>query len=423
MKGQAGERLAIDGGPRAISTPLPHSMPGGFRIGSDEERAVIEVLRGKNLNRYGDADRPSRSQQLEIAFAQAFGVKHCVAVSSGTAALQCAMAAVGVGPGDEVIVPAYTWIATPGAALFAGALPVVAEIDASLTLDPADVERKITPRTKAIAAVHMRGGPSDMDALRGIAERRGVKLIEDTAQALGATYRGARLGTLGDVGAYSLQFSKIITSGEGGLICTNDEALWKRALMYHDVGGGMHYGLSDAEMLPGLSMRLSELHSAVALAQLGKLEPILADLRRNRAVLKAGIADAVKRAGLSLRAETDPEGDAGVCLVVFMHDPAAAKWAVEALRAEGAHAFQIYSGRRDYHVYCEWTPLVNKRSWHPDNAPWRDGPGAQLFDRDLCPQSIDLLSRAVHIDISPDLTSAQVEELTDAVNKVLGAGH
>jgi 8-amino-3,8-dideoxy-alpha-D-manno-octulosonate transaminase len=415
------QRLAIDGGVPAISTPLPHTMPGGFRIGSDEEQAVIEVLRGKNLNRYGDADKPSRSQQLETAFAHAFGVKHCIAVSSGTAALQCAMAAVGVGPGDEVIVPAYTWIATPGAALFAGALPVVAEIDASLTLDPADVERKITPRTKAIAAVHMRGGPCNMDALLDIATRHGLKLIEDTAQAVGATYRGARLGTLGDVGAYSLQFSKIITSGEGGLLCTNDEALWKRVLMYHDVVGGMHYGLSDAEMLPGVSMRLSELHSAVALAQLGKLEPILADLRRNRAVLKAGIADVVKRAGLNLRAEPDPAGDAGVCLVVFMPDAATAAHTVDALDAEGAKAFQIYSGERDYHVYCEWTPLVNKRSWLPDNAPWRHDASAQTLNQELCPQSIDLLSRAVHIDISPDLTSEQVEELTDAVNKVLAA--
>ncbi len=275
--------LAIDGGTPAITSALPAAFPGGFRIGSDEEQAVLEVLRGRNLNRYGDKQRgPSRSQQLETAFAAHLGVKHCVAVSSGTAALQCAMAAVGVGPGDEVIVPAYTWIATPGAALFAGALPVVAEIDASLTLDPADVVRKITPRTKAIAAVHMRGGPCRMRELRAVADAHGLKLIEDTAQAVGARYGGAWLGTLGDVGAFSLQFSKIITAGEGGLLVTNDDALWQRALMYHDVAGGLHYGLPDEAMLPGLSMRLSELHSAVALAQLGRLDGILNDLHRNR---------------------------------------------------------------------------------------------------------------------------------------------
>ncbi len=414
-------KLAIDGGTPAITSKLPGSFPGGFRMGSDEEQAVIETLRGRNLNRYGSAEKPSRSQQLEAAWAQLFAAKHVVAVSSGTAALQCAMAAARVGPGDEVIVPAYTWIATPGAALFAGALPVVAEIDASLTLDPADVERKITPRTRAIATVHMRGGASRMDELRALAAKHGVKLIEDTAQAVGASYKGARLGTLGDIGCYSLQFSKIITAGEGGLVVTQDEALWKRLVMYHDVVGGLHYGFSPEDMLPGLSMRLSELHSAVALAQLGKLDGILADTRRNRAVVQSGIADVVKRKGLGLRDEPDPSGDAAVCQVIFMPTAALAKRAVAALRAEGANTFQIYSGHRDYHVYCDWLPLVHKRNWAPDNMPWSNAIDAQTLDRDLCPRSLDLLTRAVHIDISPDLTSEQVEELTDAVNKVLGA--
>ena len=415
-------KLAIDGGPPAISTPLPHTFPGGFRIGSDEEIAVLEVLRGKNLNRYGDDRRgPSRSQQLETAFAAHMGAKYCVAVSSGTAALQCAMAAVGVGPGDEVIVPAYTWIATPGAALFAGAVPVIAEIDASLTLDPADVARKITLRTRAIAAVHMRGGPCRMDELRALAQTHGLKLIEDTAQAVGASYRGARLGTLGDVGAYSLQFSKIITAGEGGLVVTQDAALWKRTLMYHDVVGGLHYGLAAEDMLPGLSMRLSELHSAVALSQLSKLDRILMDLRHNRTIVKSGIADVLTRKGLSVRDEPDPAGDAGVCLVVFMPSASIAARTAAALEAEGAHAFQIYSGQVDYHVYCEWTPLANKRSWAPDNAPWPSQVHPQTLDRSLCPQSVALLTRAVHIDISPDLTADQVEELTDAVIKVLDA--
>jgi 8-amino-3,8-dideoxy-alpha-D-manno-octulosonate transaminase len=414
-------KLAIDGGSPAISSPLPGAFPGGFRMGSDEEQAVIDTLRGRNLNRYGSAERPSRSQQLETAWSELFGAKHVVAVSSGTAALQCAMAAVGVGPGDEVIVPAYTWIATPGAALFAGAVPVVAEIDASLTLDPADAARKITPRTKAIATVHMRGGASRMDELRALAARHNLKLIEDTAQAVGASYKGARLGTLGDAGCYSLQFSKIITAGEGGLVVTQDEALWKRMVMYHDVVGGLQYSFSAEEMLPGLSMRLSELHSAVALAQLGKLNGILADTRRNRGVVQAGIADVVKRKGLSLRDEPDPAGDAAVCQVVFMPTPELATRAVAALRAEGAHTFQIYSGRRDYHVFCDWLPLVHKRSWAADNAPWNSAIDPQQLNRELCPRSIDLLTRAVHVDISPDLSSEQVEELTDAINKVLNA--
>jgi 8-amino-3,8-dideoxy-alpha-D-manno-octulosonate transaminase len=269
--------------------------------------------------------------------------------------------------------------------------------------------------------VHMRGGASRMDELRALAAQHNLKLIEDTAQAVGASYKGARLGTLGDVGCFSLQFSKIITAGEGGLVVTQDEALWKRLVMYHDVVGGLHYGFSAEEMLPGLSMRLSELHSAVALAQLGKLNGILADTRRNRGVVQSGIADVVKRKGLSLRDEPDPAGDAAVCQVVFIPTPELAARAVTALRAEGAHTFQIYSGRRDYHVFCDWLPLVHKRSWAADNAPWNSAIDPQQLNRELCPRSIDLLMRAVHIDISPDLTSEQVEELTDAINKVLNA--
>ena len=416
------QQLAVNGGAPAITSPLPPMFPGGLRIGAEEEQAVLDVIRSKRLFRYyGPQAGASIVDQLEEAFARRMGAGHAVAVSSGTGALMCAMAAVGIGPGDEVIVPAYTWIATATAATFLGGIPVVAEIDASLTLDPADVEAKITPRTKAIAAVHMRGGPCRMAELSAIARKHNIALIEDTAQALGASYRGQSLGTIGDVGTFSLQFNKMITAGEGGLVTTNDDMLWQRIVMAHDVVGGARNGIPADEILPGINLRMSELHGAVASVQLTRLDGILRDTRHNRAIVKSGVADVRARKGLTLRDEPDAEGDSGICLVMFMNDAAQAEQAATALRAEGAPASQLYSGNPDYHVYCEWAPIVNHRSWSPAGAPWVWSHGTPRYDKALCPRSLDLLSRAVHLDISPDLSAEQVEELTDALNKVLVA--
>ena len=150
----------------------------------------------------------------------------------------CGGAGIGLGPGDEVIVPAYTWIAPVSSVAMLGAVPILAEVDETLNLDPTDVARKITPRTKAILAVHMRGAPAQMDELQTLAQARGLRVIEDVAQADGGIYRGRRLGTLGDVGCFSLQFNKIITCGEGGVVITADETVRERALMLHDTVGG-----------------------------------------------------------------------------------------------------------------------------------------------------------------------------------------
>lgn len=412
--------LAIDGGAPAVSRPLPPMYPGGLRIGLEEEQAVLDVLRSKRLFRYyGPNPGPSQVEALEKSFAAHVGSRRCVAVSSGTAALMGGLAGLGVGPGDEVIVPAYTWIATASSVVALSAAPIIAEVDASLTLDPADATRKITPRTKAIAAVHMRGGPCRMDALMALARQRGIGLLEDAAQANGGSYRGRMLGSIGDVGAFSLQFNKIITSGEGGLITTDDEAVWKRALMYHDVIGGARNGIPENDILPGVNLRMSELQGAVALAQLGKLDALIADMRRNRAMLKASMADLAQRKGIVFRDEPDPDGDAGISLIFFMPESDLAQRVAAALKAEGLPAGTLYSGKRDYHVYCDWTPIMNQRSW-AGNAPWTWHEPIE-YTRDMCPRTLDLLRRAVHIDVSPDLTGAQIEEMADGLEKVLNA--
>jgi dTDP-4-amino-4,6-dideoxygalactose transaminase len=416
-------RLAIDGGERAVKTPLPPMFPGGMRIGAEEEQAVLNVLHSKRLFRhYGPAPGPSQTDLLEQEFAAHMGAAYALAVSSGTAALMCAMASLGVGPGDEVIIPAYTWIATASAAVALGAVPVIAEIDESLTLDPADVESKITPQTRAIAAVHMRGSPCRMDVLTEIARRHGVALIEDVAQAAGASFHRKRLGTWGDVGAFSLQFNKIITSGEGGVVLTNNHALYKRAIMYHDVIGGYRHHIPPNEILPGINFRLNELQAAVALAQLGKLERILADMRRNHAAIVEGIADRVTSSGAMFRHLNDPAGDAGLALVVLLPSSKRICWAVDALRAEGVGAMALYRPDvEDYHIYCYWAPIMNRKTWSERGGPWRWAARTIEYAPDMCPRSLELLSRALHIDVSPDLSEAQVEEVATALNKVLEA--
>jgi len=406
-----------------VTTPLPPMYPGGLRIGREEEEAVLEVLRSKRLFRYyGPSDGPSKVAEFEQAFAAHVGARHAVAVTSGTGALICALAGLEVGPGDEVIVPAYTWIATASAVLAVGAVPVMAEVDESLTLDPEDVARRITPATRAIAAVHMRGAPCAMDELLAVARPHGIAVLEDTAQACGGSYRGKRLGTIGDAGAFSLQYNKIITSGEGGVVVTNDEQIYRRALMYHDVVGGLRNGIPPEEILPGVNYRMSELQGAVALAQLGRLEGLLAAMRQHRATLTSSIADIAEQRGIQLRTCHDPQGDTCIALVFFTRTADQAEFAVKALRAEGVGASLLYRpGNNDYHIYTHWAPIVNRRTWTRRGGPWQWHGGDVSYAPDVCPRTLDLLGRAVHIDVSPDLTGDQVEEIALALTKVVQA--
>ena len=248
----AEQTLAIYGAPPAKQRPDPPMYPGGMAIGDEEEQAVLEVIRAKGSSASMDlAIRRRRSRRLKLPSPNSWERNTALQSPQVTASLTCGLHAIGVGLGDEVIVPAYTWIASAAAVISAGAIPVIAEVDATLTLDPADVEAKISPYTKAIMPVHMRGAPCRMDALINLARRHDLLVIEDTAQADGASYRGQRLGTFGDVGCFSLQFNKIITSGEGGMVVTNREETWKRALMYHDVIAPLRHGLPADELVSG----------------------------------------------------------------------------------------------------------------------------------------------------------------------------
>jgi len=296
-------------------------MPGpGFSwMGEEEKREVLDVLESGYLFRYGQLDDPAfkaKAYTLEHEFARHCGVAHCVASASGTSSLLMALHALGLAPGDEVIVPAYTFVATYSAVAFSGGVPVLAEIDESLTLDPADIERRITPRTRAIMPVHMLGNPCDMDGIMSVARRHGLPVIEDACQANGATYRGRRVGAIGAMGAFSLNIFKTISSGDGGLLVTDDRELYERAFAFHDQGhtpnrAGVEVGRRTTL---GLNFRMNELTAAVALAQLRKSDRLVATLRENKRRFREAIG---KVPGMRYRTLHDPEGECATLLTVL----------------------------------------------------------------------------------------------------------
>ncbi|AOK31921.1 MULTISPECIES: DegT/DnrJ/EryC1/StrS family aminotransferase [Burkholderia] len=267
--------------------------PGYSFLGDEERDNVNQVLDTWGLTRfsYDVPNFTSFVRQTEEAFASLAGVRHAIAVNSGTSALITSLAALGVGPGDEVIVPGYTFVASIGSIVLSGATPVLAEIDDTLTIDPADVERKITSRTKAIMPVHMLGAACDMHALGALARRHGLKIVEDVAQACGGSFQGRRLGAHGDIGAFSLNPFKVITSGEGGLVITDDPHLYQRAYAFQDQGWfPLRRDTGEGDILFGLNLRMAELAGAVAVAQIAKLDRVLAATRRAKSALLSRLA-------------------------------------------------------------------------------------------------------------------------------------
>jgi 8-amino-3,8-dideoxy-alpha-D-manno-octulosonate transaminase len=416
-------QLAIQGGKPAKQHGAPPMYPGGNLIDQEEEASVLETLRSRRLFRYyGPIEGPSKVEQLETEFAAYMGAKRALAVTSGTAALITALHAIGVGPGDEVIVPAYTWIASAAAVLAAGGVPIVAEIDDSLTLDPQDAEAKITPYTKAIMPVHMRGTPCQMDEIMAVARRHNLKVIEDAAQADGASYKGRQVGSIGDVGCFSLQFNKILTSGEGGMVITSDEAVWKRAVMYHDVIGGMRNNFSMDENLWGINFRMPELLGAVMLVQLRRLTGLLSEMRARKHMLIEGLKDTAQRKGVRFQQVPDPQGDASVACILLMPDAPTAERVAEALRAENIGAGVLYQPERiDYHIYRHWVPIMEQRTWAGKGDPWSMAQREIHYSPDMCPRSLDLLGRAIHLDVNPMESYSELEETIDGLNRVISA--
>jgi len=259
-----------------------------------------------------------------------------------------------------------------------------------------------------------------MDEIIEIARRRGLKVIEDAAQADGASYKHRRLGSIGDVGCFSLQFNKILTSGEGGMVITQDEEIWKRAVMFHDVVGGLRNNFSMDETLWGINFRMPELLAAVMLVQLRRLERLLSAMRERKRMIVQGIQDVVRRKGVAFQQIPDPEGDAAVALILLMPDAPAAARVTEALRAENIGAGVLYHpDRLDYHIYRHWVPIMQQRTWSPQDGPWKWARREIRYSPDMCQRSLDLLARAVHLDVNPLDTNTDVEETIDGLNRVI----
>lgn len=412
------DKLAVDGGTPVRPGMLPYGK-GAALLGDQERAAAIEVLESRSLFRYYGPALLGRTAEFEAGVCTSLGTGHAVATSSGTAALRTALAALGIGCGDEVIVPAYTFVATVNAVVVAGAVPVFAEVDASLGIDPDDVAAKTSPRTAAVIPVHIENVACDLDPLMDVAGRHGIAVLEDAAQSMGATYKGRAVGTFGAMGAFSLQLEKNVTAGEGGVVVSDDERLYLRAARYQDQGGQFftsHGGERGAELAApfvGENLRMTELAAAIAGVQLGRLPGILDRLRTN----KARILDALGPVdGLERRHRPDPDGDGGSSITWFAPSAEVARSFVTALLAEGVPSTRMYAGQP---VYA--TPAVlGRQTASGKGGPWHcaEHPCRVDYAMGMCPRTEDLAARAVTVGVGVNYDAADCDAAATAVAKV-----
>jgi 8-amino-3,8-dideoxy-alpha-D-manno-octulosonate transaminase len=407
-------QLAVNGGPPVRTTPLTGPNWGPQYYDDKEQTQLNEVLAGHNPFRFSNPLDRSKVAAFENEYAARMRTKYALAVTSGTAALHTAMAALEVGPGDEVILPAWTWYSCYNTIIQAGALPVFAEIDESFNLDPAGIEALITPQTKVIMAVHLQGNPADLDPILQLARRHGLKVLEDASQSVGATYKGRPLGSMGDIGIYSLQQSKTITAGEGGAVVTGDAYLYERACRFHDITVRRDFP-TKLRFLPGLNYRMNEFTGGVLLAQLRKLDTIIGDVRRNARRVYDGIS------GLPdthLRRLPDPAGELGTGIFLGFRTKEARDRYAQAMRAEGVPVMAP-AGSVILPVVPEIEQKVTVTPRWPSFASARGQ--AIRYGRECCPRTIDILSRFAGVMMSPKYTERDTSDAVAAIRKVYPA--
>jgi len=425
------ERLAIDGGTPVRSEPLPLEFPGIHHMGEEELDAAKRLLTSRSLFRYYGIDLRHEVDQFESEFASFIGVKHALAVSSGTGALQTALSALGVGPGQEIIVPAYMWVSVVAAVVNQGAIPVLADIDETFCMDPAQLERQITGRTKGVIVVHMSGAPANIKAIRDITRKRGLFLLEDCAQCNGGTVDGERVGSFGDMAAFSFQMNKNMTAGEGGGVVTNDDRLYRRAFACHDMGYARDEGgrliFSDPDLcLWGKGYRLDELRGALLRVQLRKLPRIIENMRRSKYRIRKALE---KFSQVNLRRIVDTKGDTGCFLITSFADAATAKRLNQALRAEGIvtspqGVSNVVMTDWGLHLYYNIASLVKQTSVDGRGFPWKlaENAGSKVcYDKGTCPVADSLFERSVILPIPSCLTKRDEDDIIHAFDKVIVA--
>jgi dTDP-4-amino-4,6-dideoxygalactose transaminase len=393
-------RLIVPSGPPARYEPYRGLALWGER----EENAALEVLRSRSLFRYAGPALQHRTDAFEAAFARMAGVPHAVGVSSGTAALACALVGLQLPAGAEVIMPAVTFIGCVNAVVWARGVPVFADIDETLTLNPAAIEERITARTYAVMPVHLANVAADMDPILAVARRHGLRVLEDAAQAAGVRYHGQRAGAIGDAGAFSFQQDKNITAGEGGAVITADPAVHHRVRRYQDQGGqfttsgGQVRGSPATEPFTGVNVRMTELTAALLGVQLARLDPMLDRLRRVSRYVKEELAGDVG----TWRLVPDEEGSGGD-LTVFTQTRMQAHSLLAALTAEGVPARTLYQGQG---VYLQPAVREGRTAW-----------GVEWPRPARCRVSEQLVGRSVTVDLGAAMTDADAEWLAGVLRK------
>ncbi|MEW6519226.1 MAG: DegT/DnrJ/EryC1/StrS family aminotransferase [Thermodesulfobacteriota bacterium] len=396
-------------------------MPGFEVFGEEEKKEILEVLDTGVLFRYEFPEQRRgvyKVRTFEEQFARYCGVKHAQAVTSGTSALKVALTALGVGPGDEVITQCFTFVATWEAIFDVGAVPVFAEIDETLNMDPADLEKKITSRTRCIIPVHMLGAQARIKEIKAVADRHHIPVLEDTAQAAGGTLSGKRLGSFGACGTFSFDAVKTMTTGEGGMIITDDEKLWRNMSEYHDHGHdhvpnpGARGG--EGRSFIGFNFRMMELQGAIGIAQLAKLDGMITSQKKNKEALKQAIA---RIKGVTFRTILDEAGDSATFIGFFLPDAEKARAVNKVLAAGGAGA--IAFGSNTWHFYPKWEHLLAgstlARSGWPFSGP--DGKRRVIYDKDALPASAALMDRLLVYQVPVKLSDARLAQLTAALDK------
>ncbi len=395
-------------------------MPGFEVFGEEEKQQALEVFATGVLFRYEFGEQRQgvyKVREFEEAFCRYTGAAHAQAVTSGTAALKVALAALGVGAGDEVITQGFTFVATWEAILDIGAIPVFTEVDDTLNMDPADLEKKITGRTRAIIPVHMLGGQARIEEIVRIADGHAIPVIEDTAQAAGARLHGRHLGTFGAIGTFSFDSVKTMTTGEGGMCITSDEDLWRNMSEYHDHGhdhavnpGGRG---GEGRRFIGFNYRMMELQGAIGLAQLAKLDAMVSAQRANKAILREAAA-AIP--GVSFRTLPDEAGDSATFLAFMLPDRDRAAQVNAILRKQGVGAINF--GENTWHFYPRWEHLAGGRTLCHSGWPFQaHGKRRVVYDPAALPASAELMNRTLVYQIPVRMDEAWRDRVVAALDQ------
>ncbi len=409
------EKLAINGGTPVRDTMLNPSWPGAELYDEREAKALFNVCMKKSPFRYYGFDKPTEVNSFEEEFAKRIGAKHALAVTSCTAALMVALKAAGIGPGDKVIVPACTFLATAGAVVCAGAVPIFADVDDTLNIDPQKIGSIVDKYTKALITVPLLGNPCQMDEIMTEAKKYNLIVIEDVAQSMGSSLNGKCMGTWGDIGVFSLQMNKLITTGEGGVVVTNNDEIYERAARYHDQGMYRNkegFLVEDAErVLIGQNYRMSEFTGAVARVQLGKLDTIINGNRRVKKALKEGLSDID---GITFKRVIDEKGDVASALVMFLPTAQKAGEFINAMRAENIFFSSQYGGRPVYMI----PQIFHKKTIDKNGFPFNQFDEEIVYTENMCPVAIDLMPRNAFLFLSPTLNDKDIDDVITAVKKV-----